>query len=251
MNYQILDHLASQSEALDKMEETFTRSFTRALEQTGLRDLKDLLARDSGQQDMGSRTSGDSTGARTDGWCFLAAANETNARLEKAIAAMGRDQAAVAAVPGDPKVQARMIADTRSALQSIGQIGQIQGDTVASIKQAGEELKKLIQNARLANSDIIKSHQGITSQLQRLEKHWDSYREHLESMRNGLSETLDGFQGQMKESLESVHGEIDGLLAQSLTHFSGALKEFDDTVGSLSLLMQDDDKGKKSWLGRK
>ena len=147
-----------------------------------------------------------------------------------------------------------MVLETRRIIVNLGEAHKIQAESVQSIKDAAFQLKALMESAKTANADIIENHQLLGSRLDLLEKHWQTYRDQIETMQAALDKALTGFGTEMKASLGKVHGEIDGLLAQSLEHFSGALKEFQATLNSLALLARNDpsngSKKKGSWLSK-
>lgn len=153
------------------------------------------------------------------------------------------------------KNQLQLSRETAQALERMTQVETLQSQVVASIADAGTELKKLLQAARLANADIINTHKDLARHVQRLDSHWSTYRDQLEFMKDALGKSLANFKGELTLSLEAVHAEFDDLLAQSLTHFSETLKQLDRFLESLNILVTQDSgatKAKKSsWLGRR
>ena len=113
-----------------------------------------------------------------------------------------------------------------------------------------------MEAAQTATADIVTNHKLVSDHVQRLEKHWDTYRAHLQTMQDGLQKTMGAYQGEMESALGKVHEEFDGLLAKGLTHFSHALKEFQDTLDAFGALMQREGSGedqpgerrKRGWL---
>ncbi len=155
----------------------------------------------------------------------------------------------------DIQNQLQLSRETAQALERIAQVEDLQREAVAAITDAGTEMKKLLQAARLANADILHTHKELVRQLQRLDRHWEGYREQLEFMKDALGKSLANFKGELTQSLETVHAEFDELLARSLTHFSETLKGLDRSIEGLNHLLSNERspaKAKKgSWLGRR
>ncbi len=256
MNYQILEFQKVQSEAMADLEERVYRGIHRALEQSYLRELKDTVANALG----GARSRGKLTDAleslrqhmiRIAGSVAESAElnRKTSGLLEKLSAAPG---GLAGGMPASPEGQAKLVTqETQRTLANIGQIQQAQDEAHQSIRESARELRRLMEQARNANADIIKNHQSILQHVQRLDQHWETYRDKLASMEDTLRKSLGEFRTVIHRSLEGVHGEFDRLLAESLQHFAGAIKSFEDALQGLAMARKQEETQKKSWLNRR
>ncbi|MDJ0839000.1 MAG: hypothetical protein QNK37_20940 [Acidobacteriota bacterium] len=237
MNYQFLDYQAESSDALAGMEETIGKATLKAMREVGIDTLVTKLSESEHDKRMilvlnAIRSEMASIGSA------LGRNSETQEKMGKAINKLLESETALSGEPGNPQQQAKLIAHTRKVLNDFGQAHSNQGETLKSIQETAAEVRKLMEGARMATSDIIRNHRQVNDHVQRLEKHWDTYRAHLQAMQDNLQKTLAAYQGEMESALGKVHEEFDGLLAQGLTHFSTALKEFQDTLNAYGALIQ-------------
>ncbi len=253
MNYQLLDLQAGQSRHLAALEETCFNAFSRALAQSGIGDLKSLLVQLLERSDPNALAPFldeiKQLLVRLDG--RFAENGEINRKLNKALNHLAQKKA----LPDSPAVISdKLVTGAQQVLADLGQVHQAQDVAVHAIRETAEELAKLMKAARVANNDIINHHQQLCRHLEGLDRHWENYRQQLHTMQATLEETLSGFGENMRGSLEEVHREIDGLLAESLEHFSGALTDFGASIESLAMLVREDAlpeaKKKATWLGR-
>ena len=238
MNYQFLDYQEAHHKALSGLETSIARAFEKALREAGVVQLSKQFTKSQNQDELAESL----TQIRHELGAIASSLTRSNEVGLKTMAALKdlqtEGQLTNAERHSDLANREQLVLDTKNVLAHVGKLHQAQGNTTESIQKAGEELKQLMKHARLANSDIIKSHQSTVAHLERLDKSWSTHNAQVEAMRKSLDKGLVSFQEGLERSLHRVHSEIDGLLAESLTHFSGAMKEFEASIGSLSLVLK-------------
>lgn len=252
MNYQLLDFQATQTQALTNLGETIYQATTRAFNEAGLQEIKKMLARvgdNRGVNEILDLLRNELTNLNRS-----AVENaEINRKLNRAVNLLVQSQ-----TEGRPAVGAGatglLSGNPEEVVANLARINQAQSQTTNSIQEASLELHKMLKTARVASADIAKVHRHVKEHLDQLDAHWKAYQQHLQGMQSSLERTLVSFGDGMKNSLVQVHGQIDGLLAQSLNHFSGTLENLEGTVNGLALLLQkeagDQNGSAKGWLGR-
>ena len=243
-----------QTQALASLEESVFRAFSKALAESGIGAMAQRDANVAKDGDLAAiqpvleeiREALNRVGEQ------FGASSEVNRNMERILAQMENERDRILMVQkAEREDQSQLVTKTRLVLSEIHEIHKAQTETVAAIKEAGEELKKMMQQARLATADIINNHQGLVRHMNRLESHWDNYREQLQTMLDHLKHALSGFQGEMTHSLRTIHNEFDELLAKSLSHFSGALQELDATLDKLSEQVRiPPEQGGRKWFGK-
>jgi len=249
----MLDKLSLQNQYLADMENTMMSAFRKALEDQGWPNLQEAIARV-----LGSRSSGQSVEKNLEGVRVaieeLTESSKLNLSLQQKILdslqARGSDGGQVIDW-GDPHARASFIRDAGALAGNVAKIHGSQEAVNDKLMQAATSLQELMESARVANADVIITHKKLTTHLERLEKHWDGYREQVLEMQKSLRIAIETFQKRIQTTLQSAHGEIDELLGKSLTHFTAALDAFESTVEGFSLLLKSEKQtGKRKWLDK-
>lgn len=245
MNYQMLDFQASQSEALENMEQSMFKAFSKALT-PALANLGEIM-RKGDDGDQLNQT--------------LEAIRKELAQLARSYAETGEVNRKLNRVVGQMALQKNeaqnavtAVASPEGMMANIGKINQVQSAALEDLKASSDALRKLLQAARSASMEIGQTHQAVAKHLKNMDAHWASYRKQIETMQASLDKTLSGFDEGMKQSLSKIHGEFDGLLAESLTHFAGSLKKMETTVESLSMMMRQEEaqpQNRRSMFGKR
>jgi len=252
MSYQMLEYQAATAKGLDDLEGKLTRAAARALEESGVKDSLEALGGAENEKRMIVILNAIRNEMANMGSLFARTGEiqeQIGSRLGKLL-----DQGnalATTTEPGDPQQQAKLIAHTRKVLTDFGQVHAGQGEAVQAIKDTATEVRKLMEGARIATGDIIKNHRALLEHVQRLEKHWESYQGHLQRMQKTLDDTLMSFKSELEGALGKAHEEMDSLMAQGLTHFSGAIQEMQDTLEALSTLIREEPAKRKGLLGKR
>ena len=245
MNYQMLDFQSTQSEALEQMEDTVFKAFSRALT-PAMAGLSKSLQQNGDQDQLNTVLEGIRKELAQLARSY-AETGEVNRKLNRVISQFAQKKAeTVEAVDS--------VANSEKVVENIGKINMVQSGALEDLKASSDALRKLLQAARMASTEIGQSHQAVAKHLQNMDSHWSSYRKQIESMQESLDKTLAGFGEGMKQSLSKIHGEFDSLLAESLTHFATSLKGMETAIESLSLFMrQDEDQpdNRRNWLGKR
>ncbi len=245
MNYQMLEFQSTQSDALENMEDTVYKAFSKALG-PAMANLGKML----GKKDDGDQLNTVLEGIRKELAQLArsyAETGEVNRKLNRVVGQLAQKKA-------EENEAVESVASPAKVMENIGKINMVQSGALDNLKSSSETLMKLLQAARSASMEIGQSHQAVAKHLQNMDAHWAAYRKQLESLQASLDQTLTGFGDGMKQSLTKIHGEFDGLLAQSLNHFASSLKNMESAVESLALLMKGDDmqpENRRNWLGKR
>ena len=250
LNYQLLDYQEAHNRHLAGLEESVQRAFSRALEQAGLRGIQGAMepAGTDRQLEKTLNSIVEELAGLNGGLALLSATQE---KLHDWITAKQPAQTVSPQAETDPVVLTQLLAETQTVLTSFNGAQENQVRTVESIREAATEMRALVQSTRRTAADLVQNHRIMMGHIKKLEEHWEYYREQLDRMQQTLETTLTGFKDDLGQALRGVHGEIDGLLARSLEHFSGALGRFQETLDSLSVLArleQDREEGRKTSL---
>jgi len=248
----MLDDQAIQTKCLTALEDTVHRAFARALEQAGLRGEVGATPApaEQGRSQRLLERIGEELVALNGGLALLTATQE---KMQDWLGTKPAGPERTVAIAGTD-AQSRLLAETQTVLTQFTGAQEHQLQTVESIREAATEMRALVQSTRRTSADLVQNHRIMMGHIQRLEEHWDNYREQLNRMQTTLDTTLTGFQNDLGTALRGVHGEIDTLLAKSLEHFSDALARFQETIDALSLLARtetDRDNDKRSLFGKK
>ena len=250
MNYQLLEHQAAQTKALADMGETFYKAAGRAFEDAGFGEIRKLLEKVSdnrGVNDILELLRVELTNLNRSS----SENSEINRKLNRAINILVKTQNEQGAANGGA-VAGLVEGSPEQVVANLGKIHQAQTVAVSGIQDAAAELHKLLKTAKVASADIARVHRHVKEHLEQLNTHWQNYQQNLQNMQGTLENTLKTFGEDMNKSLVEAHGQVDGLLAQSLTHFSGTLENLQATVDALAMLVQKADEGgsAKGLLGR-
>lgn len=252
----MLDKLSLQNQYLADMENTMTVAFRRALEDQGWIEIQQNIARMVARKDSSELFSQalETLSRNTDG--LAESVKQTLGLQQKMLRAL-EQSGGVGGGGGsvnwdDPNQRAAIIRDTSHLAGNVARIHGAQQDMNKHLLETASTLKELMEHARIANADIILTHKNLTNQLQRLEKHWDGYREQVLAMQKSLRLAIETFQKRLQTTLKTAHGEIDELLGQSLTHFTAALDSFEATIEGFGILLKTGQVGGKKgkWLDK-
>lgn len=236
MNYQLLDDLRQQSRALDTQEEVLTRAMRRALADSPLGEIRDLLMRTAAREDQSAAIAGPLREVHHELKSIsghLAQQIENQRIMGIAIKRLLDRSEGAAPVSAGGAATVAAQGDVIRVAEGFRTIQTSQEATLAAIAASAEQLEKLMKSARLANADIIKVHAALIRHLEGMDTHWNNYRGQLEQMQTTLNTSLNGLDEQLHGSLQRVHGEFDRLLAQALDSFAGALKDFQSSLDNL------------------
>lgn len=240
MNYQFLDGMHAQTRALEKLEDSFYKAFSKALSESVFIELRNLMAQSlkkDSEENMGRALK--DIHHELKGISHNFAQQAENQRLMgMALKKMLKSREEISQASAmDPEAQTRFVAQSIKLAENFQGIHHGQDEALGAINETAQELKKMMQASRMANADIIKVHAVLVRHLEKLEAHWDNFQAQLDGMQKNLDQTLGGFKGEMVNTLHSVHGEFDTLLAGGLGHFAGAMKDFQHTLSTLSELL--------------
>ena len=247
LNDQLLQFQAVQTRASENLDSTLFKAASRALESSGIKALLEQSLKQNTDKRLGEALVSFKDGLTRISRAFDES-NQLNRKLGERLedATLGHTEPDVRAAAGEKRVSHGVGGRT-------SRTHGLEEKSLKALQEACDSLDKLIKGAHLANSDIIKNHRTLLTHVKRLDEHWESYRAHLQTMQDLLEKTLTSFKGDMTSALDGVHGQFDQLLAKSLDHFAGALKDFQTTVDDMSALMKDQQGNHKklSWLGKR
>lgn len=255
LNDLLIMYQADQTKALQGMGETVADAVKRGMEAAGLHEIRQLLQEREKRGDHLSVLGKVLTDLKrqitlmSEGFQDMRNAQLQVAKSIQQGGSIGGNK------PGTPQnltqQQQRLFSDTQAALQQFGSLHHSQGELVQNIQSSAETLKKLMQAAQTATADIVSTHQSTTQQLQHLEKHWNQFNEQVKRMQDRLDQSLKYFENGLHQSLQKVHGQVDDVLAQSMSHFQKALEGMDQNLAALEVMFKTQDGPKKgSWLNR-
>ena len=249
----MLDKLNLQNEYLADMENTMMSAFRKALEDQGWPNLQEAISRVLGSRSSERSLNQSMEGIR-DAIEGLTESFKINLDLQQktleTLQSRGTEGGQVIDW-GDPQARASFVRDAGALAGNVAKIHGSQEAVNQKLLQAADALQNLMDSARVANADVIITHKKLTTHLERLEKHWDGYREQVLEMQKSLRIAIETFQNRIQTALQSAHGEIDEMLGKSLTHFTAALDAFEATVEGFSVLLKTEKQtGKRKWLDK-
>lgn len=255
LNDLLIMYQADQADALRGMGETVAAAVQRGMEAAGLHEIRQLLQEREKRGDHLSVLSKVLTDLKRQITLMSEGFQELKAVQLQAAKNTAPGGFTSGGSPADPQnfsqQQQRLFSDTQQALQQFGALQINQSEMAQNLQASSEELKKLLAAANTATADIVGAHQTLTPKLEQLEKHWGQFSEHIKRMQSQLEHSLEHFEKGLNNGLQKVHGEIDEVLAQSLTHFKKALEGMDSSLAAMHLLLKTNDGSKKSgWLNR-
>lgn len=247
INYQFIQDMSRQASAMQDLEFSVQRGVKKALDESFALQFKTLIDQFSTNDDVNKnigkalldihkelKTISQHFADQAEGQRLIGKAVKRLLQQKNELSS----NAVANAVNGQG--QGAFIADALKLANKFQNVGQSQDVAIQSINEAAEQLKKMMQTARVANADIIKIHKIMVKQLSQLEAYWEDYSTQIKSLQGGLQETLSGFQGELNDSLVNVHNQFDELLAKGINHFAGALQDFQNTLTSFSTVMRDE-----------
>ena len=232
---QLLRYQAKQTAIMGNLDESVFRAFERALSGHA-REMTAAMEKISSAQKLEKTLAEIATGLQQLGKTS-AENGEINRKLNVAINRMVKQSAELTS---GVAAQAA-VTDSDRVITNIGQIHQAQSGAIGAIRTSAEELKKLIETSHQSVNELTRAHHRIHQHLERLDRHWQSYQQQLVQMSKTLDQSLEGFGQALTESLTKVHGTFDEMTAESLQRFSGALKELQDTMDGLAILIKTDE----------
>ncbi len=232
MNYELLDLISDQKTALDNIGPTMADALRQVLNETGLsqraktKDSSKDISQDLAElkQELAHISRG------------YAENGEINRKLNHYLNTLVRREAeptTAAQAVANPEL---LVRETGHALANLGKISQVQGDTVAALTEATQEFQRLMAAMQTAGSDMARHHGEISSQFSQMDEHWNAYRNQLHNLNEGLKHSIAVFGKELDGTLTNLHGEFDSLMADSLKHFATALKDFEVTIESFSMV---------------
>jgi hypothetical protein len=256
LNDLLIMYQADQAQALTGMGDTVSRAIQQGLEAAGINEIKDLLReRDKRSEQLGGLTKVLADLKRqlallSEG--FVEMKNAQLKALDGMVPGMGLAAAGDGNVPASfSQQQQQLFAETAKALKQYGSLNQQQGSLIQNLENSSAELMKLMKAANVATADILSSHSAVTQHMQQLEKHWQRFSDQINRMQKKLDQSIDQFETSLVKGLQQTHAEVDGLISQSLKHFSKAMEGMDQNLAALHLLLKETDSPKKGgWLNR-
>lgn len=253
----MLEKMSLQNQYLGDMENTMMVAFRRALEDQGWVHIQESIARLLSKQ-QNQEPLIDRLDAVVDNTVGLASGMQQSLKFQEEVlkaleGGIGGGSGAGGSVNWEnPQDRAAFLRDTQALAGNVARIHGAQQHMNQHLTETAKTLKEMMETARLANADIIHTHRELTTQLERLEKHWDGYREQILEMHKSLRMAIETFQKRLQATLQSAHGEIDGLLGESIRHFTGALDNFEATIESFAILLKTGQAGGKKgkWLNK-
>ncbi|CAM2066776.1 hypothetical protein SCOR_15460 [Sulfidibacter corallicola] len=260
LNAQMLAYQAQEAEAGEDLESRVQRAFVSAFEQVGLAQLPALLSQ-SGDPDQ---RLGPTLEAIQRELSHIGGSYQQVTQLSKDMAGvfdrlMKERQTLVDQQQVGVQDQVRMATGTQEAIANVARVHQTQEATIKAMNEAAVTLRKLITSSQSASNELLKNQQMMLHHMNRLEKHWDDYGDQLKTLQDNLKDGIQQFHERLRQSLLQVHEEMDGILAQSMTHFQAGLKDMNGSLEALALLKKTDeqpaaagsDAPKSSWLGKR
>jgi len=252
----MLEKMSLQTQYLAELETTMAIAFRKALEDQGWVGIQEGIARMLSRKD-GSEILADhlkKVTSNTDG--LVGAVRQLVDTQQKLLTAFenqkGGSGSGEAINWENPEERTAFLRDTQALAGNVARIHGSQNQVNDQLLATAASLKELMENARIANADIMITHKQLSNHLQQLEKHWEGYREQVLEMQKSLRIGIETFQNRLQQSLKTAHGEIDELLGESLTHFTAALDSFEGTIEGFGLLLKTGQvSGKKGkWLDK-
>jgi len=164
------------------------------------------------------------------------ALDHQSVQLKESLDSVAKVAAEKASAPAMPTDEA--IAGIQEVVQNIRPLQQNQELAVKSI---GEAIRALTESAEVSSSsqkNLVRAQDEMNRNLKMIREFWQTYREQLQKLQDALNTGIHGFQSHMQETMEHTHGELDRIIAESLSHFSETMSGFDQSVQSLSTVIE-------------
>jgi hypothetical protein len=164
------------------------------------------------------------------------ALNHQNVLLKESFDSVSKkvvEKTLAAATPAD-----EAMAGIQEMVQHIRPLQQNQELAVKSIGEAIRALTESAENSSSSQKNLVRAQDEMNRNLQIIREFWQTYREQLQKLQDALNTGISGFQSHMQETMEHTHGELDRIIAESLTHFSETMSGFDQSVQSLSTVIE-------------
>jgi len=130
------------------------------------------------------------------------------------------------------------ILELQNLVANLDPIQKNQQEVVQGVQQAIMALTESSEGALNSQKTLFKAQEEMNRNLKWIREYWQTYREQIHDLEQGLRSGIVEFKTHMEQSNQESHKNLDGLLAESLSHFSKTLAEMNGSLNTLSAVIE-------------
>lgn len=247
-----LAYQGRQVKALDDLEEAVFRAGMRAADQSGITALKPLLAQmtASSSDNVAQAMKGVADEIR-DMSQRLSGMADLSGNLNQVLGSLAKERAQVAQQNGNLQSQhAGLLKDTAGVIADMGKFKADQERLVQNISHAAQVMSRSLEAVRKTGETAVRNQDAILKQTELLVEQWQTRKSELQQLTSMLEKQITGYDEKLAKTMQTVHGEVDRLLAESLNHFASGMDRFEHSLDALGVLLRGEEMKKKGLLGK-